>query len=87
MTKIDFMDLEPMSLEFFSQNCSFLFTIRKHSPDDEALFDDSMDEIKNRLFQALGLDTHNKHSMMTWDLFVELYCIMILGKLKSESMI
>jgi len=57
--------MEGIPLDFFSENCLFLHLI--------------LPDVKERLFQALGIDIKNKHSTMTWELFVELYCIVELG--------
>ena len=43
--------------------------------------------IRTRLFKALGIDTDNKNSSITWEQFVELYCICELGQLEKESLI
>lgn len=48
-----------IKLDYFSNNCVFLYGVH--------------DEVKTRLFKALGIDTENKNSVIKWEQFVELY--------------
>ena len=56
---------EGIRLSFFAEHCTFLAGV--------------LPNIKTRLFKALGIDTDNKNSVITWEQFVELYCICELG--------
>ena len=56
---------EGIRLGFFADHCTFLAGV--------------LPNIKTRLFKALGIDTDNKNSVITWEQFVELYCICELG--------
>jgi hypothetical protein len=69
----DTVKLEGIPLDFFSENCLFTHLI--------------LDDVKERLFQALGIDTKKKNAIINWDLFVELYCIVELGQLNESKMI
>lgn len=65
--------MDGIPLDFFSDNCLFLHLI--------------LPDVKERLFQSLGIDTKNKFATMNWELYVELYCIVELGHLNESKMI
>ena len=72
-TNQDVTNLEGINIQFFKNHCPFLHGM--------------LAEVKTRLFNALGIDTENRNSEISWELFVELYCIVELGRLSSEKLI
>lgn len=52
-------NIDGIKLDYFSNNCAFLYGIH--------------DEVKTRLFKALGIDIESKNNAIKWEQFVELY--------------
>eukprot|EP00347_Sterkiella_histriomuscorum_P001496 403371812 len=64
---------EGVHLTFFQEHCPFIGHI--------------LPTVQDRLFQALGIDIAKKNSEITWDQFLELFCIIEIGEFDVEKTI
>lgn len=56
---------EGVHLTFFQEHCPFIGHI--------------LPSVQDRLFQALGIDIATRNSEITWEQFLELFCIIEIG--------
>eukprot|EP00347_Sterkiella_histriomuscorum_P015567 403356540 len=64
---------EGVHLTFFQEHCPFIGHI--------------LPTVQDRLFQALGIDIAKKNSEITWEQFLELFCIIEIGEFDVEKTI
>lgn len=62
-----------ISLSFFKSNCSFL--------------SGCLPQIVERILVAHGLDIESSNAMISWNTYLELYCIFEAGKMEKQSLI
>jgi hypothetical protein len=65
-------DEDGVYLEYFTQNSSILIGV--------------LPELRIRILQALGVDVLNPKAKVSWQVFLELYCIFEAGKLEPDQL-
>ena len=64
---------EGISLSFFKKNCSFLAGC--------------LSDIVERILVANGLDIESSNAVITWEAYLQLYCIFEAGKMEKSALI
>jgi len=64
---------EGIGLSFFKKNCSFLAGC--------------LPQIVERILVANGLDIESSNAMITWETYLQLYCIFEAGKMEKSALI
>jgi len=65
--------LQGININYFVRNCDFLSL--------------SLPHINKRILVAIGLDIQNSHALVTWQHFLDLFCIFESGQVEREELI